>query len=204
LNKYQQANEPIRLSEEQKEAILNHALRAEIQPAGRTVPGFYRWAGVLAGAFAVLLLILLPGRMKPASSDAPAMNETMAMESREENALDHESAEYDSAAAAAEPCDALQLAAELGCPVPDFSSYPNVRAVEYTRISAAAGTVYVAAEQGEFVLLIEALPKSDETAAEGEEETEVLYEDDEVRYSLLDARSLSEAGKDELKGFLNR
>ena len=203
MNKYQQANEPIRLSEEQKEAILNHALRAEIQPAGRIVPDFYRWAGVFAGAFAVLLLILLPGRMKPASSDAPAMNETMAMESRE-SALDHESAEYDSTAAAAEPCDAAQLAAELGCPVPDFSTYPNVRAVEYTRISAAAGTVYVAAEQGEFVLLIEALPKSDEPAAEGEEETEVLYEDDEVRYSLLDARSLSEAGRDELKGFLNR
>ena len=215
MNKYQQANEQIRLSEQQKEAILNEIMSMETAPAGKSLPGFYRWAGIFAGALAVVLLMVLPGRMKPTASSNSTMNETMAMEEAADSETDMgmpaESVREGSEIAASGTYDAKALAADLHCSVPDFEHYPGAKTVEYTRTSETTGTIYVATEQNEFVVLIETLadPAAEEqeatAAAKADDETyEVLYEDETVRFSLFANNDMSETEREELKGFLNK
>lgn len=214
MNKYQQANEQIRLNEDQKEAILNEIMSMETTPAKKTLPGFYRWAGIVAGAFAVVLLLLLPGRMSMSGSSNSTMNETMAMEEAADTdqamSIDSETVTEGAMEPATGAYDADSLANDLQCRVPDFSSYPGARTVEYSRTSETTGTVYVTTEQGEFVLQIEALSETSEAKQEysitefaDERAYEVLYEDEHVRYSLLSKDSLSETEREELKGFLS-
>ena len=55
-NNYQKANEQIRLSEAQKAQILENVLSADIVPVKKAwhMP-VYGWAGMMAGAFALIL-----------------------------------------------------------------------------------------------------------------------------------------------------
>ncbi|MBR2769189.1 MAG: hypothetical protein IKD68_09655 [Solobacterium sp.] len=76
LNKYQKANEFIRLSEDQKESIVANLLKEEITPARKPLFVFRPWMAGLTAAFAVLILYFGVFHRTGAPMPAPAMNET--------------------------------------------------------------------------------------------------------------------------------
>lgn len=214
-NKYRRANENIRLSEDQKQAMRDAIMRADLSTVQRRPP-FLRYAfPVFAGAFALLLILVMP-RTKPSAVQENAaagesinetVNETMSEPVSEAagTVTDYEAVPEE----AAEVLSAGELSRQIGCEVADFDEFPGARQVEYMRTGAMSGAVRIMTEDAEFVVLVG--PGGDSAAAESysirEEEGEnavVFYEDDAVRYSLLAKDEPSAALLEELKGFVRR
>ena len=60
LNRYQKANESLHLSEERKEDMIQNILAADTEPKKVRRPFPLVFGTVMAGAFAVLLFVMIP------------------------------------------------------------------------------------------------------------------------------------------------
>ena len=130
-NKYQKANEQIRLSEAQKSQILENILSADITPAKKQwhMP-VYGWAGMMAGAFALILILVLPMRSKTA--EAPAY-QPMQNDSEESGMV------YEESMAAEGETDAMgadyEKASETTLDVIRFEEVEGVKSAEYVMLN---------------------------------------------------------------------
>ncbi|MBR2677248.1 MAG: hypothetical protein IKE28_10105 [Solobacterium sp.] len=153
-NNYQKANEQIRLSEAQKAQILENVLSADIEPAKKAwhMP-VYGWAGMMAGAFALILILILP--MRPKTADAPSY-QTVQNSSEETGMLYEESMETEGETDGAMGADEKE-ASETSLNVIRFEDVEGVEEAEYGMLDD--GTMMIRLNTAEGEILVHAWPE---------------------------------------------
>ena len=149
-NKYQKANEQIHLSEAQKSQILENILNADIKPAKKQwhMP-VYGWAGMMAGAFALILILVLP--MRPKTAEAPSY-QLMQNDSEESGMVYEESM----AAEGETDADAMgadyKEASETTLDVIRFEEVEGVKSAEYVMLEDGKMRIHLSVEDGEIII----------------------------------------------------
>ena len=147
-NRYQKANEQIRLSEAQKSQILENILSADITPAKKQwhMP-VYGWAGMMAGAFALILILVLP--MRPKTAEAPSY-QPMQNDSEESGMV------YEESMAAEGETDAMgadyEKASETTLDVIRFEEVEGVKSAEYVMLDDEKMMIQLSVENGEIII----------------------------------------------------
>ena len=174
LNKYQKANEQIRLRESDRQAILAGVLNADPKPKKKFSLSFAGWGALAAAGAAVLLFILLP---RPSMSAAPQNDAAAGETYREEEAVMD---------AAAEETGMTREEAErmLGQSLVNLEQLEGVESVEYR--SYGGGSVEISLSYGGTPVLI--LAESDLVTSaqtlEMEEPADTANTTGTVRYTI--------------------
>ncbi len=171
-NKYRQANEHIRLSETQKSQILENILSADIQPVRkrRSMPS-YGWAGLLAGAFALILLIILP--MRPKTGEAPSY-QAVQENASEDSAFYEEMTPTEGEAEAVMSAE-YEEAPEASFEVIRFEEVEGVESADYEMINAETMEITLHTAEGD--VLVYARPDRPEEYKMGADDFTLLVRD---------------------------
>lgn len=200
LNKFQKANESIRLDGEAKERMIANILAADTEPVRRRwfSPA---WAGVFCGALVLVLFLMIPR-----STNAPMMEY-----SAEESVSDSYEMEVTEETAEEEKGmrDAEMLSEQLGYRVPDFGLLEGAE-VEYERTGESSGLAVIHHEGNEYVVYF--TPKEDPSGSTaenntfmedgGESEPAVQFTSDGIEYTVSSRNPLSEEEIELLKGII--
>ena len=159
-NKYQKANEKIKLSEAQKAAITENVLNADIKPVRKGMPG-WGWVGIVAFGFVLLLALIMP--MKPSISSAPALAKE---ETSETSADSYEGMDllYEEESAVGQATNEsmeessfiskTELETRLGHTLPDFETLSFASHVGYQWINDETAQIQITSADSEILVRI--------------------------------------------------
>ena len=149
-NKYQKANEQIRLSEAQKSQMLENILSADITPAKKQwhMP-VYGWAGMMAGAFALILILVLP--MRPKTSEAPSY-QAVQNDSEESGMVYEETMTTDGETEVGAMGSDYEEGPETTLDVIRFEEVEGVKSAEYVMLDDENMMIHLYIENGEIII----------------------------------------------------